>query len=142
MTTATNNAAASSSGAHCEKLRGQIQVAIDVRNAETSLTANGGLPRPIAVASITVIGTSVMGSASEASANPTARTEAEDELHDDGCADDLYIPMPIEPGVKATLIEVLKYVSDSLQSIVEEDSMTKEHDNVCKAFLKVAVKNG
>jgi hypothetical protein len=59
MTTATNNAAAASSVAHCEKLRGQIQVAIDVRNVETSLTANGGLPRPIAVAAHTVLGTSV-----------------------------------------------------------------------------------
>jgi hypothetical protein len=59
MTTATNNAAVASSGAHCEKLRGQIQVVIDVRNIETSLTANGGLPRPIAVAVNTVVGTYV-----------------------------------------------------------------------------------
>jgi hypothetical protein len=61
MTTTTNNTAAASSGAHCEKLRGQIQVAIDVRNVKTSLNANGGLPRPIAVAANTVLGTSVMG---------------------------------------------------------------------------------
>jgi hypothetical protein len=120
MTTATNNAAAASSGAHCEKLRGQIQVTIDVRNVETSLTANGGLPRPIAVVANTVLGTSVMGSASEASANPNASTEVEDELHDDGCADDLYTPMPIDPRVKATLIEALKYLSDCPQSVVEE----------------------
>jgi hypothetical protein len=45
MTTATNNAAAASSGAHCENIRGQIQVSIDVRNVETSLTANGGLAK-------------------------------------------------------------------------------------------------
>jgi hypothetical protein len=89
----------------------------------------------------TVIGTSVMGSASEASANPNASTEAEDELHDDRCADDLYTPMPIDPRVKAALIEALKCLSDRLQSIVEEDRMTKDHANVYKAFLKVAVKN-
>jgi hypothetical protein len=142
MTTATNNADAASSGAHYEKLRGQIQVAIDVRNVETSLTANGGLPRPIDVVANIVLGTSVMGSASEASANPNSSTEAEDELHDDGCADDLYTPMPIDPRVEATLIEALKYLSDRLQLIVEEDRMTKDHDNVYKAFLKVAVKNG
>jgi hypothetical protein len=142
MTTATNNTNAASSGAQCEKLRGQIQVVIDVRKVETSLTANGGLPRPIAVASNTVIGTSVVGSASEASANPNASTEAEDELHDDGCADDLYTPIPIDPRVKAALIEALKYASDRLQSIVEEDRMTTDHANVYKAFLKAAVKNG
>jgi hypothetical protein len=142
MTTVTNNTAAAFSGAHCEKLRGQIQVAIDVRNVETYLTANEGLPRPIAVAANTEIGTSVMGSASEASANSNASTEAEDEFHDHGCADDLYTPMPIDPGVKATLIEALKYLSGRLQLIVEEDRMTKDHDNVYKAFLKVAVKNG
>jgi hypothetical protein len=142
MTTATNNAAAASSGAHCEKLQGKIQGAIDVRNVETYPTANGGLSRPIAVAANTVLGTSIMGSASEASANPNASTEAEDELHDDGCADDLYTPMPIDTKVKATLIEALKYLSDRLQSIVEEDRMTKDYDNVYKAFIKVAVKNG
>jgi hypothetical protein len=141
MTAATNNATAASSGAHCEELRGQIQVAIDVRNVETSLTANGILPRPITVAANTVLGTSVMGSASEASANPNASTEAE-ELHDDGRVDNLYTSMPIDPRVKATLIEALKYLPDHLQSIVEEDMMTKDHDNVYKAFLKVAVKNG
>jgi hypothetical protein len=92
MTTATNNAAVVSSGAHCEKLRGQIQVAIDVRNVPIYVTAN------------TVLGTSVMGSASEASVNPNASTEAEDELHDDGFVDDLYTPMPIDPRVEATLI--------------------------------------
>jgi hypothetical protein len=142
MTTATNNADAASSSAHCEKLRGQIQVAIDVRNDETSLTANGGLPRPIDVVVNTVLGTSVMRSASEASANPNASTEAEDELRDDGCTDKLYTPMPIDPRAKATLIEALKYLVDRLQSIVEEDRMTKDHDNLYKAFLKVAVKNG
>jgi hypothetical protein len=128
MATTTNNAAAASSGAHCEKLRGQIQVAIDVRNDEISLTANGGLPRPIDVAA-------------NASANPNASTKAEDELHDDGCADDLYTPMMIDPRVKATLIEELQYLFDRLQLIVEEDRMTKDHANVYKAFLKVAVKN-
>jgi hypothetical protein len=102
----------------------------------------GGLPRPIAVAENTVPGTSVMVSASEASENPNASTEAEDELHDDGFADDLYTPMPIDPRVEATLIGALKYLFDRLQSIVEEDGMTKDHDNVYKAFLKVAVKNG
>jgi hypothetical protein len=142
MTTVANNADAASSGAHCEKLRGQIQVAIDVRNIETSLTVNGGLPRTIAVASNTVPGKFVMGSASEASANPNASTQAEDELHDDGCADDLYTPMPIDPRVKATLIEALNYLSYGLQSIVEEYRMTKDHANVYKASLKVAVKNG
>jgi hypothetical protein len=142
MTTTTKNAAAASSGAHYEKLRGQIQIAVDVRNVKTSLTANGGLPSPIAVAANTLLGTSVMGSASEASANPNASTEAEDELHDDGCADDLHTPMPIDPRVKATLTEALKYLYDRLQSIVEEDRMTKDHANVYKAFLKVAVKNG
>jgi hypothetical protein len=142
MTTVTNNAAVASSGAHCEKLRSQIQVAIDVRNIETSLTANGGLPRPIYVAANTVLGTSVMGSASEASANPNASTAADDELHDDGCADDLYTPLPIDPRVKATLIEALTYLSYRLQSIMEEDRMTKDHANVYKALLKVAVKNG
>jgi hypothetical protein len=141
MTTVTNNAAAASSGAHCEKLWGQIQVAIDVRNVETSLTANGGLPRPIAVAANTVLGTYVMGSASEASANPNTSTEAEDELHDDGCPDDLYTPIPIDPRVKATLIKALHYLPDCLQLIVEEDRMTKDHANVYKSFLKVAVKN-
>jgi hypothetical protein len=50
--------------------------------------------------------------------------------------------MPIDPRVKATLIEALKYFSDRLQLIVEEDMMTKDHANVYKAFLKVAVKNG
>jgi hypothetical protein len=114
MTTSTNNAAAASRGAHCEKLRGQIQVAIDVRNVETSLTVNGGLPRPIAVVASTILGTSVMGSASEASGNPNASTEAEDELHDDGCADDLYTPMPIDLTVKAALIEALQYFYDRL----------------------------
>jgi hypothetical protein len=142
MTTIINNAAAASSGAQCEKLRGQIQVAIDVRNVKNSLTANGGLPRPIAVADNAVLGTSVMGSASETSANPNASTEAEDELHDDGCADDLYTPIPIDPRVNATLTEALKYLYDCLQSIVEEDRMTKDHAKFYKAFLKVALKNG
>jgi hypothetical protein len=142
VTTVTNNAAAASCGAHCEKLQGQIQVAIDVMNVEIYPTSNGGLPRPISVAANTVLGTSVMGSASEASVNPNASTDAEDELHDDGCADDLYTLMLIDPRVKATLIETLKYFSDCLQLIAEGDRMTKDHYYVYKAFLKVAVKNG
>jgi hypothetical protein len=89
-----------------------------------------------------VLGTSVMGSASEASVNSNASTEAEDKIHDDRCADNLYTPMPIEPRVKATLIEALNHLSDRLQSIVEEDRMTKDHANVYKTFLKVAVKHG
>jgi hypothetical protein len=68
--------------------------------------------------------------------------KVQDELPDDGCANGLYTPMPIDPRVLGTQNDAVAHLTSRVESIVGEDRMTKDHANVYKAFLKVAVKKG
>jgi hypothetical protein len=59
----------------------------------------------------------VVNTSSSASAGTK---KVEDDLPDGGCAYKLYTSILVEPRVKGTQMEAVKYLTDCVQSIVEE----------------------